>query len=57
VKELPDEKTLSELVEMAKIAAEKAKAMSDLATEIEEKWRRRLEYRREAALEESTSFK
>jgi hypothetical protein len=57
VKELPDEKTLSELVEMAKIAAEKAKAMSDLATEIEEKWRRRLEYRRFAALEESTSFK
>lgn len=40
MKELPDEKTLSELVEMAKITAEKAKAMSDLATEIEEKWRR-----------------
>jgi hypothetical protein len=57
VKELPDEKTLSELVEMAKIAAEKAKVMSDLATEIEEKWRRRLEYRRFAAVEESTSVK
>ncbi len=43
MKELPDEATMLELLAMAKIAAEKAKAMSDLATEIEEKWRRRLE--------------
>lgn len=46
MKELPDEKTLLELLEMAKIASEKAKAMSDLATEIDEKWRVKLEARR-----------
>lgn len=32
MKQLPDEKDLAELVEVARVAAEKAKAMSDLAT-------------------------
>lgn len=45
MKQLPDEKTLLELLELAKDAENKAKELCDLATEIDEKWRVRLEGR------------
>lgn len=42
MKELPDEKTLDELIELAKDFEHKAKNLYELATEIDEKWRIRL---------------
>jgi len=45
VKQLPDEKTLLELLELAKDAEKKAKELCDLTTQIDEKWRIRLEGR------------
>jgi hypothetical protein len=45
MKQLPDEKTLLELLDLARDAEEKAKALCDLTTEIDEKWRVRLESR------------
>lgn len=45
MKKLPDEKALLELLELAKDAEKKAKELCDLATEIDEKWRVRLEGR------------
>lgn len=42
MKELPDEKTLDELIELAKDFEQKAKNLYELATEIDEKWRIRL---------------
>lgn len=52
MKELPDDETLDKLLELAKNAEQKAKALYDMATEIDEKWRLRLEARRQAAIEE-----
>ena len=52
MKELPDEKTLDRLIEHAKSAEQKAKGLCDLATEVDEKWRIRLEKRREAKIRE-----
>ena len=43
MKQLPDEKTLLELLELATDAEQKAKALCDLTAEIDEKWRVRLE--------------
>ena len=51
MKQLPDEQTLLELLEMSRVAAEKAKSMADLATEIDDKWRVRLEKKRLAAIQ------
>lgn len=42
MKQLPDEKELAELVEMARIHAEKAKAMSEFATAIAQKYQKRM---------------
>lgn len=39
MKQLPDEKTLFELFEMARIAEQKARETSELATEIAYKWK------------------
>ncbi|MGK7930894.1 MAG: hypothetical protein AB4041_05605 [Microcystaceae cyanobacterium] len=49
---LPDEKTLDQLIEIAENTEMKAKALCDLATEIDEKWRKRLESRRKKQIEE-----
>ncbi|MCL1468137.1 hypothetical protein [Argonema galeatum] len=57
MKELPDDETLDKLLELAKNAEQKAKALYDMATEIDEKWRLRLEARRQAAIEESRKVK
>lgn len=49
MKHLLDEKELAELVEMARIAAEKAKGMSDLAAAIAQKYQKRMSEIRQAA--------
>lgn len=46
MKQLPEEKELLELLEMARVAAEKARQTSELATAIALKWQKRLENRR-----------
>ena len=48
MKQLPDENTLLELLELAQDAEKKAKALCDLTAEIDEKWRIRLESKRKA---------
>lgn len=48
MKQLPDEKTMLELLELVKDAALKAKEMNDLAREIQEKYTRRMREIREA---------
>ena len=48
MKQLPAEKELVELVEMARIAAEKARIMYETADAIATKWERRLEAKRAA---------
>lgn len=53
MKELPDEKTLDKLIELAKSAEQKAKGLCDLATEVDEKWRTKLERRRQATIQQS----
>ncbi|MGL5075310.1 MAG: hypothetical protein ACRDBG_05645 [Waterburya sp.] len=55
MKQLPDEKTLLELLDLARDAEEKAKVLCDLTTEIDEKWRVRLESRRKATNRKSDS--
>jgi hypothetical protein len=40
MKQLPDEKTLLELLSLAIDAEQKAKALCDLTAEIDEKWRK-----------------
>ncbi len=52
MKQLPDDETLDKLLELAKDFEQKAKAVYDLATEIDEKLRIRQEARRQAAIEE-----
>jgi hypothetical protein len=42
LKKLPDNKTLLELLDLAKSAEDKAKSLLDLTTEVDEKWRIRL---------------
>ena len=43
MKQLPDEKTLLELLQLATDAEQKAKNLCDLTVEVDEKWRIRLE--------------
>lgn len=57
MKELPDEKTLDELIEIAKDFEQKAKDLYNLTTEIDEKWRIRLESRRRVAIQQSDEIK
>ena len=45
MKQLPEEKELLELLEMARIAEQKARETSELATAIALKWKQRLENR------------
>ncbi len=52
MKQLPDEKELAELVEMARIHAEKAKAMSELATAIAQKYQKRMHDIRVAVIQQ-----
>ncbi|MCL1473103.1 hypothetical protein [Argonema antarcticum] len=43
MKELPDEKTLLELLALAKDAERKARKLNELSIAFEEKWKRKLE--------------
>lgn len=52
MKQLPDEKELAELVEMARIHADKARAMSELATAIAQKYQKRMHDIRQEARQE-----
>jgi hypothetical protein len=53
VKQLPDEKTLNELLDLAKDLEQQAFSLYEKATEIDEKWRFRLESRRKVARQKS----
>ena len=57
MKELPDDLTLDELLELAKVFEQKAQDLYVLATEIDEKWRIRLESRRTVAIQQSSKPK
>ncbi|MFB2876598.1 hypothetical protein [Floridanema aerugineum] len=48
MKELPDNRKMDELLEVAKDAYEKAKVMYETATEIAEKWENRSEEKQAA---------
>ncbi|WP_199192206.1 hypothetical protein [Chlorogloea sp. CCALA 695] len=49
MKELPDEKNLLELLELAKHSERKAREMSEVATNIAYKWQKKAEAKRKAA--------
>lgn len=53
MKHLPDEKTLLELLEMAKEAEKEAKKLCDLTAKIDDKWRIRLKHRRQQRIEQT----
>jgi hypothetical protein len=53
MKQLPDEKTLLELLSLATDAEQKAKDLCDLTAEVDEKWRLRLESKRIPAAQSS----
>lgn len=52
MKQLPDEKELAELVEMARIHAEKAKAMSEFAFSVAQKYQKRMHDIRVAVIQQ-----
>jgi hypothetical protein len=53
MKKLPDEKTLDELLDLAKNFEQQALSLYERATEIDEKWRVRLESKRKVAIQKS----
>lgn len=53
MKKLPNEKTLDELLDLAKDFEQQALSLYEQATEIDEKWRVRLESKREIAIQKS----
>jgi hypothetical protein len=55
VKKLPDEKTLNELLDLAKDLERQALSLCEKATEIDDKWRIRLESKRKVAIQKSNS--
>ena len=55
MKKLPDEKTLNELLNIAKDFEQQALSLYQLATEIDDKWRIRLESKRKVAMQKSDS--
>ncbi|MDJ0688361.1 MAG: hypothetical protein QNJ41_07615 [Xenococcaceae cyanobacterium MO_188.B32] len=57
MKQLPDEKTMLELLKLASDAEQKSKALCDLTAKIDEKWRIRLESRQEVFKQSDKSEK
>jgi uncharacterized tellurite resistance protein B-like protein len=57
MKELPNEKKLDELLSLAKEFEQQTISLYELATEIDEKWRVRLESKRRVAIEKSGSLR
>jgi uncharacterized tellurite resistance protein B-like protein len=55
MKELPSDKQLDELLSLAKDFEQQTISLYELATKIDEKWRVRLESRRNVAIEKSGS--
>jgi hypothetical protein len=55
MKKLPDDKILNELLDLAKDFEQQALSMYELATEIDEKWRIRLESKRNVAIQKYNS--
>ena len=53
MKKLPDEKTLNQLLDLAKDFEQQALSLYERATEIDEKWRVRLESKRKVAIQKS----
>ncbi|HHP7230685.1 MAG TPA: hypothetical protein ACFCUY_07490 [Xenococcaceae cyanobacterium] len=53
MKKLSDEKTLDELLDLAKDFEQQALSLYERATEIDEKWRVRLESKRKVAIQKS----
>ena len=53
MKKLPDEKTLDELLDLAKDFEQQALSLYELATEIDEKWRVRLESKRKVVIQKN----
>jgi rubrerythrin len=53
MKKLPDEKTLNELLRLAKDFEQQALSLYERATEIDDKWRVRLESKRKVAIQKS----
>ncbi|MDJ0592630.1 MAG: hypothetical protein QNJ72_22015 [Pleurocapsa sp. MO_226.B13] len=53
MKKLPDDKTLDELLDLAKDFEQQALSLYERATEIDEKWRVRLESKRKIAISKS----
>ena len=53
MKQLPDEKTLDELLDLAKDLEQQALSLCEKATEIDDKWRFRLESKRKVAIQKS----
>ncbi len=51
--QLPDEKTLDKLLDLAKNFEQKSLSLYERATEIDEKWRVRLESKRKVAIQKS----
>lgn len=51
MKQLPDEKTLNELLDLAKDFEQQAFSLYERATEIDDKWRIRLESKRKVAIQ------
>ncbi len=54
MRELPDEKTLDALIKIAKDFEHKAKDLYESATEVDEKWRVRLESKRQVTIHKSS---
>ena len=52
ITELPSEKTLDKLIELAESAEQKAGNLCESATKIDEKWRIKLDKRRKLAIQQ-----
>jgi rubrerythrin len=52
ITELPDEQTLDKLIELAESAEQKAIALYESSTKIDEKWRIKLDNRRKLSLKQ-----
>lgn len=55
ITELPSDKTLDKLIELAESAEQKAIYLYEETTKIDEKWRIKLEKRRKSAIEQLES--
>lgn len=53
MKKLPDEETLDRLLDLAKDFEQQALSLYERATEIDDKWRIRLESKRKVAIQKS----